>query len=68
MSWYKPLSLTYLIVLAARQAAGYSDLFSRIFIIRFSPRFFSEFCRFHKEIIFTVLPTTEDLYICILSY
>jgi hypothetical protein len=33
-------------------AAGYSDIFSRIFTFRFSPRFFPDFCRFHIEIIF----------------
>jgi hypothetical protein len=47
MSWYKPLFQTYLIVVPALLAAGYSDIFSRIFTFRFSPRFFPDFCRFH---------------------
>jgi hypothetical protein len=52
MSLYKPLFQTYLIVVPALLAAGYSDIFSRIFTFRFSPRFFPDFCRFHIEIIF----------------
>ncbi len=39
MSWHKPQFQTYLIVVPALLAAGYSDIFSRIFTLRFSHRF-----------------------------